>query len=297
MQLLYVADSSGDDKILKNPVAELEKKVNDSRALFVYLLYYTTQVAQYAEIDAKQRASKNLLTYEDLHVNTFIAGNTLLWQILENTSYRAAVEKDKPQHFADKELIRKIYQQLTETEEYKKYIKQDVRDKKEDKEIISFIFNALLLPNEDFQEHVEEIFTNWDDDGEMMQTIINSFFDKPKQNIGRIITEDKWDFAKKLITTAIEKNDYVFGIIKPKLKNWDSERIASLDMIIMKMGICELLYFETIPTKVSINEYIDLAKEYSTPQSGQFVNGILDNIHKEFLAAEKITKIDFRKKA
>lgn len=297
MQLLYVADSSGDEKILKNPVAELEKKVNDSRALFVYLLYYTTQIAQYAEIDAKQRASKNLPTYEDLHVNTFIAGNSLLWQILENTSYREAVEKDKPQHSADKELIRKIYQQLTETEEYKKYIKQTVRDKKEDKEMIAFIFNALLLPNENFQEHVEEVFTNWDDDGEMMQTIINSFFDKPKQNIARIITEDKWDFAKALITTAIEKNDYVLSIIKPKLKNWDSERIAALDMIIMKMGICELLYFETIPTKVSINEYIDLAKEYSTPQSGQFVNGILDNIHKELLTAGKINKIDFRKKA
>ena len=83
-------------------------------------------------------------------------------------------------------------------------------------------------------------------------------------------------------------------LIKPKLMNWDAERIASLDMILMQMGVCEFLYFETIPTKVTINEYIDLAKEYSTPQSGHFVNGILDNIHKELTTENKIHKKNFR---
>ena len=84
--------------------------------------------------------------------------------------------------------------------------------------------------------------------------------------------------------------------IKPKLLNWDVERIAALDMVLMQMGLCELLYFETIPTKVSINEYIDLAKDYSTEQSGHFVNGILDNIHKELVAEGKINKIDFKQR-
>jgi len=88
----------------------------------------------------------------------------------------------------------------------------------------------------------------------------------------------------------------VTGIIKPKLKNWDAERIAQLDMILMRMGVCEFLYFETVPPKVTINEYIDIAKEYSTPQSGQFVNGILDSIHKELMAQGKIHKIDFKQK-
>ena len=97
-----------------------------------------------------------------------------------------------------------------------------------------------------------------------------------------------------LLKTVLEKNEYCLEIIKPKLKNWDSERIAALDMILMKMGVCELLYFETIPTKVTINEYIDLAKEYSTEQSGHFVNGILDNIHKELAAENKIIKKNFK---
>jgi len=103
-----------------------------------------------------------------------------------------------------------------------------------------------------------------------------------------MVTPEKWTFARTLLTTVIEKKEHALELIKPKLKNWDAERIAQLDMILMQMGVCELLYFETIPTKVTINEYIDLAKDYSTPQSGQFVNGILDNIHKELNAEGKI---------
>src|SRR5205085_10147788 len=97
--------------------------------------------------------------------------------------------------------------------------------------------------------------------------------------------------------TTRDKREYILELIKPKLKNWDAERIAVLDMILMEMGVCELLFFETIPTKVTINEYIDLAKAYSTPQSGQLVNGILYNIHKELLETGKINKINFKNKA
>jgi N utilization substance protein B len=79
------------------------------------------------------------------------------------------------------------------------------------------------------------------------------------------------------------------------LNNWDAERIATLDMILIRMGVCEFLYFETIPPKVTINEYIDLAKEYSTVQSGQFINGILDNIHKDLVKDNSISKVNFKK--
>ena len=102
------------------------------------------------------------------------------------------------------------------------------------------------------------------------------------------------DFAKSLLSTTIDKKEMSMELLKPKLKNWDAERIAALDLIIIQMGICEFLFFETIPTKVTINEYIDLAKDYSTPQSGQFINGILDNIHKELSAQGKIEKKSFK---
>jgi N utilization substance protein B len=110
-----------------------------------------------------------------------------------------------------------------------------------------------------------------------------------------VISPDKWDFARNLLNTLLEKQKHLEAFIVPKLKNWDPERIAALDMIIMKLGVAELLYFETIPPKVTINEYIDIAKEYSTQQSGQFVNGILDNIHKELVQENKLHKTDFKK--
>lgn len=296
MQLLYMIESSGDNKLFKDPVAQLQKSLDKTSELLVYLLQYAIEVTKYVEIDARNRASKNLPTYADLNVNTKLAGNIILWQLLENVSIVEAINKYKPTNRIDETTIKKIYLQLVETDEYKNYLKEPSRDKKVDKEIFEFIFNSLILPNELFESQTDEQFNNWDDDAEMLQQLVNMFIQKPTQNLNNLLTDEKWNFAKSLLVTAIEKNEYTLDLIKPKLKNWDSERIAALDMILMQMGICELLYFETIPTKVTINEYIDLAKSYSTPQSGQFVNGILDNIHKELLAEGKINKVDFKKK-
>lgn len=297
MQLLYMIESSGDNNLFKDPVVQLQKNLDKTSELLVYLLHYLSEVARYVETDARNRASKHLPTYDDLHVNTKIAGNLILWQLLENESIAKAIESFKPHNRVDETTIRKIYIQLTATEEYKTYINEASRDKKADKQILDFIFNSLILPNELFTEQTEEQFSNWDDDAEMMQQLVNSYIQKPNSSINTMLTDETWTFAKTLLQTTIDKNEYTLELIKPKLKNWDSERIAALDMILMQMGVCELLYFETIPTKVTINEYIDLAKSYSTPQSGQFVNGILDNIHKELVAAGTIKKVDFKKKS
>jgi N utilization substance protein B len=258
-----------------------------------------TEVARYAEKDSVKRASKNLPTAEDLNVNTKLSGNEFLWKIIESPSFKKAVEDEKPNLVEDTQAqIRKIYSQLTETEEYQKYIQLQSRDKKSEKDIIVFIFTNLMLPSEDFTGHVEEHFTNWDDDSEMMSQLMLNYLQKPNSyNLQEMVSQEKWDFAKNLLQTTREKREYVLELIKPKLKNWDADRIAVLDMILMEMGVCELLFFETIPTKVTINEYIDLAKAYSTPQSGQFVNGILDNIHKDLASQDKIHKVSFKQKA
>jgi len=161
--------------------------------------------------------------------------------------------------------------------------------------MLDFIFNNLMLPNEDFINHVEEKFINWDDDAEMMQTLVLNYFNRPvNQTFHDILSKEKWAFAKDLLQTVQDKREQLLELIKPKLKNWDADRVASLDLILLQMGISEFLYFETIPTKVTINEYIDLAKDYSTPQSGQFVNGLLDNIHKELSSQNKIEKKNFK---
>jgi N utilization substance protein B len=279
-------------------VRSLQKQIDTSRQLFIYLLYCLTEVARYSETDALRRASKNLPSAQDLSVNTKISGNEFLWKILENPSFKQAVETDNPHLVEDTaNQIKKLYNQLSKTEEYHEYIGAQSREKKSEKDIISFIFSTLMLPSEDFTAHIEEHFTNWDDDADMINQLMLNYLQKPgSYNLQEMITKEKWDFARNLLTTTRDKQEYAMELIKPKLKNWDAERIAVLDMILMEMGVCELLYFETIPTKVTINEYIDLAKEYSTPQSGHFVNGILDNIHKDLLSQDKIHKVNFKVK-
>jgi transcription antitermination factor NusB len=295
MQTLYSIESMNNETKPGEPLKILLKNLEHSRQLFTYLVYFITEVARYAEADAAQKAHKHLPTHGDLNINTKIAGNEIVWAVLADASFKKAVQEYKVNNLIDPELIKRVYQSLVESQEYQTYISIQGRDKKSEKKILEFIFSTLMLPNEDFIAHVEEHFIHWDDDADMMVTLMDNFFQKPSAfNFGEMLSKEKLDFAKDLLSTVLDKKEYTLEIIKPKLKNWDAERIAALDMILMQMGVCELLYFETIPPKVTINEYIDLAKEYSTPQSGHFVNGILDNIHKELISQNKIHKKNFR---
>jgi N utilization substance protein B len=296
MQTLYTLTSIEGGVPLTDPVKQLKKQLDASRQLFIYLLYVLTEVGRYAETDALKRAAKNLPSAQDLNVNTKLSGNSFLWKILESDSYKKALDDDNPGIIeGSSNQIKKLYKDLTETEEYKNYITLQSREKKSEKDIITFIFTDLMLPNDDFTSHVEEHFTNWDDDAEMMSQLMLNYLQKPgTYNLQEMVSKEKWEFAKNLLTTVQEKKEYALELIKPKLKNWDADRIALLDMILMEMGVCELLFFETIPTKVTINEYIDLAKAYSTPQSGHFVNGILDNLHKDLMSQNKIHKVNFK---
>ena len=197
----------------------------------------------------------------------------------------------------DPELIKKLYHLLTESTEYNIYISNPAREKQSERKILEFILAELMIGNEDFVSHIEENYINWDDDGEMVIQLLESYIQKPGSiDFSKLLGDDKELFAKTLLSTVLEKDEHLQSLIIPKLKNWDPERIAVLDMVMMKMGVAEFLYFETIPPKVTINEYIDLAKEYSTQQSGQFVNGILDNIHKELMQQGKMQKVEYKKK-
>lgn len=299
MQALYATESL-DESIpasgpLPAPTQLLQKHFDQSRQLLIYLIHFITEVARYAETDSRQRASKHLPTEQDLNVNTKLAGNELLWQILESPNWKEALKQDKPQLNLDSELVRKLYLELAEKDTYKAYIAVAGREKKSEKALLDLIFQELMLANEAFIAHIEELYTNWDDDADMMVLLVNNFLNKPgTYNFTELLSREKKQFAFSLLETAIGKKELTMEYIKPKLKNWDPERIAVLDMILMRMGVCEFLFFETIPPKVTINEYIDLAKEYSTPQSGQFVNGILDNIHKDLVKENKMHKIAFK---
>jgi transcription antitermination protein NusB len=295
MQTLYTLEAREQAAGPGEAVRILQKHFDQSRQLLSYLVYFITEIARYAETDSRLRASKHLPSELDLHVNIKLAGNEFLWKILEDPSWKKAIEGDKPHLQDNKDLIRRLYLDLTATDEYKMYLVSEGRERRSEKEMMEFIFSGLMLPNELFLAHIEELFSNWDDDGDMICQILMAYIAKPGSvNFQEIISKDKRDFASTLLQTVIEKREVILDLIKPRLKNWDAERIATLDMILMQMGIAEFLYFETIPPKVTINEYIDLAKEYSTPQSGQFVNGILDNIHKDLVREDKMHKTNFK---
>ncbi|MBN8668124.1 MAG: transcription antitermination factor NusB [Chitinophagales bacterium] len=296
MQTLYTQASSEGTPVPASYQKVLQSHFELTRSLLLYLTYFLGQIARFSEKNAHQRASKHLPTAEDLKVNIKIAGNKILWKIWEDESYKKAVSAIKPGQFLDEELVKKAYQKLCESPEYRQYISEESRENKHEKEILEFMLENLMLNDDDFINHIEELFSNWSDDGEMIVLLLDGFLKKTSHiNFTQMLGDDKAEFARILLQTVVEKSEHLESLIVPKLKNWDPERIAQLDMILLKMGVAEFLYFETIPPKVTINEYIDLAKDYSTAQSGQFVNGILDNIHKELVQEGKMVKVDFRK--
>lgn len=274
----------------------LDEKIHRSSNLFTLMLLYVAKVAQYAEADARQRASKYLPTDADLKVNTKISGNTFLWELLENTTFSEKVKEEKLESKVAIEWVKKLYNRLASSDVYKAYIERQNRDKAAEKMILQHIWKQEMLGNESFIEYIDDEWSDWEDDGSMIIMLIDNYFRSPRNvNFLQFISAEKKEYAYDLVKTVLDKDAHCMELIRPKLKNWEADRVAVIDLILLKMGTCELLYFPTIPTKVTINEYIEIAKHYSTPQSGQFVNGVLDNLLKELTTEQKIRKVDRQK--
>ncbi len=295
MQTLYTLSTLEDGAQGNKEAAAriLNDKLNNVLDIFTVAVLYTIRIAQYAETDAQHRSSKYLRSDEDMNVDTSIAANGFVMKMLANTSFNEKIKKDKLERFIDEEWIRKIYLQLAKTEDYGKYIAAKNHTPAEDKAIIQFVWEKQVLGNEGMVSYFMDELPGWEDDGDLIIMLMQNFFNgSSKINFLNLLSGEKKDYAQDLLLTVIEKEGYCMELIEPKLNNWDKERVALIDLLLLRMGVCEFLYFPTIPTKVTINEYIDIAKQYSTPQSGQFVNGVLDNILKEQVKENKIKKVD-----
>ena len=301
MQTLYTLETlePGEQEVNKKVGSTiLNDKLNRSLDLFVISILYVARAAQYAETDAHQRASKYLTTKEDLSVSTKIAGNEFLWDILSNQTFTEKIKESKLEHYLEQEWVRKIYYLLAASDEYKEYIAEPAREPKKEKAIMKFLWEKAILGNEALMEYFSEELPGWEDDQEMTLMLMENFFkSNSKINYLSLISTEKKEYAHSLMHTVMDKKDFCMELIQPKLINWDAERVALIDLLLLRMGVCELLYFPTIPTKVTINEYIEVAKLYSTPQSGQFVNGVLDNILKDLEREDKIRKQERTRKS
>jgi N utilization substance protein B len=254
-------------------------------------------IAQYAETDARVRSSKYLPTDADKNVSTKLAGNEFIWNVLDNETYNEKVKDANISKFIDEQWVKKLYQQLCISELYQAYVGVDGRDAKSEKAIIRHIWTELIINNEAFQEFLHDELNGWEDDKDMIYILMDNFFKNNKNiNFMSLLSGDKLEYAKTLLSTTIDKFEYCMTLIKPKLINWEAERVALIDLILLRMGVCELLFFPTIPTKVTINEYIEIAKQYSTPQSGHFVNAVLDKLLKDFEKENLINKKNFLSK-
>src|SRR5436853_1926862 len=170
MQVLYQLETEQAAGV--NPVKILESRLEQTPRLFTYLIFFLTEIARYAEKDASMRSSKHLATTEDRNVNIKLAGNNIVWAILENPSYVQAMSEYKFNFDGTQDLVRKTYDALVTGEKYKEYIQQQSREVKNERELLSFIFSDLMLPNENFVSHIEENFFNWDDDAETFVALI-----------------------------------------------------------------------------------------------------------------------------
>jgi N utilization substance protein B len=198
----------------------------------------------------------------------------------------------------NEEYIRIIYNEVMESDIYDKYMSVPDSSYEEDKKLFIDLFREIIAPNEKIYDYFEDDKLTWVDDIPIVNTYLLKQFKKVKESSGPSYflpplfkDEDDMVYANRLLTKTLLNNAQLEQEIEGKTPNWDKDRIADIDAILLKMAICELLNFPSIPERVTINEFLEIAKEYSTPKSSIFINGILDKLVREYKEDGKLKKV------
>ena len=297
MQTLY-AYSLSEDKQIKDFEKALFKNVEEVNEMYIWTLNLLDEVAEYVVLDAESRAAKFLPTDKDKILTTKLNSNTFIESLRQNRTYLELVKKYKVSWEFDPEIVRSIFAQLKDSEAYLEYLQLEDRSITAEKDIIKYIFKKIILKSVEIEQVFEEKFINWTVDKEVLQAMIAKTFknfssEVPSQNKLADLTpnwsEDE-DFVSELLKTSIRYADEYQQLIAEKTKNWEADRIALMDTLLMRMAISELINFPSIPVKVTINEYIELSKTFSTLKSNTFINGILDKILADLTKQGRIRK-------
>lgn len=285
MQTLY-AYSLSDDKQIKDFEKALFKNVEEVNEMYIWTLNLLDEIAEYVVLDAESRAAKYLPTEKDKMLTTKLNSNTFIESLRQNRTYLELVKRYKVSWGFDPEIVRSIFAQLKDSDAYLEYLQSEDRSINAEKDIIKYIFKKIVLKSIDIEQVFEEKFINWTVDKEVLQAMIAKTFknfssEVPSQNKLADLTPN-WSedegFITDLLKTTIRYADEYQQLIAEKTKNWEADRIALMDTLLMRMAISELINFPSIPVKVTINEYIELSKTFSTLKSNTFINGILDKI-------------------
>jgi transcription antitermination protein NusB len=293
MQMLYAL---GRDKELKfdEALKLYREQVSQSFELYLFNLLYFMRVAEYAIQDKVDRKAKIRPTEEDKLFTSKLAENSLLESLRKNAPLHTLFKHFKLEESIDKDHVRTFYLEFAKKEEYLAYLKKAENSQEEHLEILLTLYRQYSA-TELYEELNEDRFPHWPDDeslivGSMKKTIkalpvSMHFYEAYRPN-----KETTVDFGEVLMRKVHDEDEELLKIIEPALKNWDADRVAAIDMILIKMALVELMTFTSIPPKVSLNEFVEIAKNYSTDKSKDFINGILDRLLKQLETDGKIQK-------
>ncbi|MDZ4839203.1 MAG: transcription antitermination factor NusB [Bacteroidota bacterium] len=281
-------------------VRELEKNISRLYEAYLYLLKFLEELSDFANQYDDEQRSRYIPIERDLKANLRFFHNPILQKLVQNKHFHTACEKYKVVWNSEGEnsMLRKIYFDFKNQEVYKEYAQFADENSLLNQDILVFALKHYSTNMALFSQHLEEEYTNWPDDKKIVlqmaiKTVQSIGSDLENEDILQPLSNDDdeiLDFAKNLLKKTLSNQVALDLLIHPKTQKWEDNHIAKIDKIILRMAICEFLHFPSIPAKVSINEYIELSKNYSTPQSKKFINGVLDSILKDLKANGTIVK-------
>jgi len=296
MQAIY-AFLQGDNNDLAKGERELMNSINKIYDLYIYILLLLPELIDFGKARIDERKQKKLPNADDLNPNTKFVDNLLLNKLSNINALRREAETRKLSWADEAELIKKIYNTIVASDEYVAYMNNADNSYALAQKFVQNIFKKYIATEESLHSLFEEKSIFWVDDMEFVNSMVVKTLGTIGENADNNASllpllkddEDKKFMLDLFHKTIIHEKEYD-ALIAPKLQNWEMERIAFMDVILMKMAISEFLNFPTVPTKVSMNEYIEISKDYSTPQSKLFINGILDKLLSDFRREDKIVK-------
>ena len=297
MQTIYAMHQNGSDDITKEEKF-LNYSIDNIQDLYLTMLSALIEIKKNEAVFLEKSSQKHLATKEDKNPNLKFVNNKILQFLSDNNSLNIALETRKINNWSlNNDYILILLEQIKQCELYENYMSSNVNNFEEDRSFIEELFTNIIVTNDKLYEYLEDNKLTWIDDIPMVNTLIIKQIKSIKEGkensflVPKVFKdiEDKEFVGLLFRKTVLNESEFAKEYVD-KTPNWDTERIAEIDTIILKMAICEFLKFPSIPTKVTINEYLEIAKEYSTPKSSIFINGILDNLVKEFQSNGKLLK-------
>ncbi|HHJ10080.1 MAG TPA: transcription antitermination factor NusB [Bacteroidetes bacterium] len=296
LQVLY-AYSKKSYSTIKQAEKELKTSLERAYSLFFMIILLLREVSDYAEERIRLGKEKKMPTWEDLHPNTRFIENRLIRDLSGHKGIEQHIRNHALSWQDSRAMVKNIYQKLVSSEAYHSFMESETSNYKNDVEIIKYLLSEILPESEDLLASLEEQSIYWNDELEFILSILIRFFEQFPGKHGAEVplpslfkNKDDEDFAYKLLHKSILHSEEYKIIIKDHADNWDVDRIARMDILILQQAITEILHFPEIPVRVSINEYIEIARYYSTPKSSVFINGLLDKIVSDLRKADKIYK-------